>query len=126
MERERKGDFSSPEFAEMNRRLSWEYNGMRLHELYFGNITSKSDGLSLNSNLYKKISKEWGSFEMWEKDFSSMGAMRGIGWVVLYYDKNAERLFNVWINEHDVGHFAGALPILVMDVFEHSFILRDY
>jgi len=55
----------------------------------------------------------------------SMGAMRGIGWVVLYYDKIAERLFNVWINEHDVGHLAGAAPLLVIDVFEHAYMI-DY
>ena len=78
---------------------------------------------------------------MWEKDFRAMGAMRGIGWVVLYYaphstarmnadNGNADgadggRLFNVWVNEHDAGHLAGATPLLVMDVFEHAFVL-DY
>ena len=54
-----------------------------------------------------------------------MGAMRGIGWVILYYDDLNERLFNVWINEHDAGHFSGARPLLVMDVFEHAYML-DY
>ena len=51
--------------------------------------------------------------------------MRGIGWVILAYDKDSDKLFNVWINEHDVGHLAGAVPLLVMDVFEHAFIM-DY
>ena len=54
-----------------------------------------------------------------------MALMRGIGWVVLYFDKKAGRLFNVWINEHDVGHLAGAEPILVLDIFEHAYML-DY
>ena len=54
-----------------------------------------------------------------------MAAMRGIGWVVLYYDKQADRLFNVWINEHDAGHFVGAIPLFVIDIFEHSYML-DY
>ena len=54
-----------------------------------------------------------------------MGTMRGIGWVILYRDKEADRLFNVWVNEHDAGHLSGAEPILVMDVFEHAFML-DY
>ena len=81
--------------------------------------------LEAGSELGKKIEQEWGLFEMWKKDFKSMGAMRGIGWVVLYYDKMAERLFNVWINEHDQGHFAGCVPILVMDVFEHAY-MTDY
>src|SRR3990172_8719259 len=59
------------------------------------------------NDILVTIEKEWGSFEMWEKDFRAMAAIRGIGWVILYHDKQADRLFNVWINEHDVGHFAG-------------------
>lgn len=123
MEKDEK--WGTPEFAELNRRLGWEFNGMRLHELYFGNLTKDSESLNSDSELFKKIEGEWGSFEMWEKDYRSMGAMRGIGWVILYHDKQEDRLFNVWINEHDLGHLAGATPLLVMDVFEHAFIL-DY
>jgi Fe-Mn family superoxide dismutase len=122
---EKDGKFSSPEFAELNRRLGWEFNGMRLHELYFWNMVRGGKILDHNSDLFRAIIKEWGSLERWEKDFRSMGAMRGIGWIVLYYDRSSERLFNVWINEHDVGHLAGAMPVLVMDVFEHAYML-DY
>ncbi len=71
------------------------------------------------------ITDNFGSLESWEKDFRAMGAMRGIGWVVLYYDKTSNKLFNVWINEHDAGHFAGCAPLLVMDVFEHAY-MTDY
>jgi len=125
VEMEKDDKFAEPAFAELNRRLGWEFNGMRLHELYFGNMTKDGGALDEGSDLYGKIVKEWGSFEMWEKDFRAMGAFRGIGWIVLYYDKEADRLFNVWINEHDLGHLAGAVPLLVMDVFEHAFIM-DY
>lgn len=120
---EKENKFATPEFAELNRRFGWEWNGMRLHELYFGNLVNNARELDNNSELYKKIIKEWGSFEMWEKDFKAMGAMRGIGWVILYYDREAERLFNTWINEHDAGHFSGATPLLVMDVFEHAYMI---
>ena len=51
--------------------------------------------------------------------------MRGIGWVVLYYDPVGKAFSNCWINEHDVGHLSGCVPLLVMDVFEHAFML-DY
>ncbi|HJW96536.1 MAG TPA: Fe-Mn family superoxide dismutase [archaeon] len=122
---EKEGKFGTPEFAELNRRFGWEFNGMRLHEYYFWNMSKNAKPLDHNSELFRRIEKEWGSFEKWEKDFRSMGAMRGIGWVVLYYDPSSERLFNVWINEHDTGHLAGATPILVMDVFEHAYML-DY
>lgn len=122
---EKEEKFGTSEYAELNRRFGWEFNGMRLHEYYFGNITKDFQPPESNSELIKAISKEWGSFEMWEKDFKSMGMMRGIGWVILYYDKLSSRLFNIWINEHDVGHLAGAIPLLVMDVFEHAYLI-DY
>ncbi|TRZ55614.1 superoxide dismutase [archaeon] len=114
------------EFAEMKRRFGWEFNGMRLHELYFGNMKKNGNGeIDKNSELFKKIVKDFGSYEDWEKDFKASGAMRGIGWVVLYYDSQSGRLFNVWVNEHEAGHLAGAAPLLVMDVFEHAFMI-DY
>ena len=125
MAMEKEGKFGMPEFAELNRRLGWEFNGMRLHEYYFNNLTKEFKEIDKSSELYKKIEKEWGSYEMWEKDFKSMAGMRGIGWGILYYDKEADRLFNVWINEHDAGHFAGCQPLLIMDIFEHAYMF-DY
>ena len=113
------------EFAEIKRRFGWEFNGMRLHELYFGNISKEKKKLNENSALFKLIAETFGSSENFHRDFVASGTIRGIGWVILCYDKEQKRLFNVWINEHDVGHLAGAVPLLVMDVFEHAFIL-DY
>ena len=122
---EKEGKFGTPEYAELNRRFGWEFNGMRLHELYFGNMAKSGSPLDANGAFASAIIKEFGSYDLWRKDFVSMGAMRGIGWTVLYHDAEAERLFNVWINEHDVGHFAGCKPLLVLDVFEHAYML-DY
>lgn len=115
---------STPEFAELKRRLGWEFNGMRLHEFYFENLGG--DGkLDPGSKLYKQIEKDFGSFEKWIAEFKGTGAMRGIGWVALYQDPTNGRLINFWINEHDVSHPAGCNLILIMDVFEHAFML-DY
>jgi len=118
------GKVASPEFAELKRRFGWEFNGMRLHEYYFENLGGK-EGLEKTGKLFKKISEEFGSFETWEKEFRAIGMMRGIGWAVLYQDSLTGRLINFWINEHDVGHPAGCTPILILDVFEHAFII-DY
>lgn len=119
------GKTATPEYAELKRRFGWEWNGMRLHELYFGNMAKGGKKLDPNSSLAKKITEEFGSWEQWEADFKSTGTMRGIGWVVLSYDKTGNRLFNTWINEHDVGHLSGATPIMVLDVFEHAYMI-DY
>ncbi|WAC07558.1 MAG: Fe-Mn family superoxide dismutase [Thermodesulfobacteriota bacterium] len=118
------GKTGTPEFAELKRRLGWEFNGMRLHEYYFENLGGKtSPGKS--QRLIKELAENFGSYEVWEKDFKATGAMRGIGWVVLYQDQMANKLINFWINEHDVSHPAGCNPLLIMDVFEHAFML-DY
>jgi Fe-Mn family superoxide dismutase len=118
------GNTGSPEYAEIKRRLGWEFNGMRLHEYYFENLGGK-EALDKYGPLGKQMQCDFGSCEAWEKDFRATGGMRGIGWAVLYQDSTNRRLFNLWINEHDVAHPAGCIPILVMDVFEHAFMI-DY
>ncbi|MEM4389284.1 MAG: Fe-Mn family superoxide dismutase [Candidatus Micrarchaeia archaeon] len=115
----------TPEYAELRRRFGWEFNGMRLHELYFENMAKGGKKLEAGARLAKKIVEDFGSLESWEKDFKGVGGMRGIGWAILYYDRETDRLFNTWIGEHDVGHLAGCAPLLVMDVFEHAYML-DY
>jgi Fe-Mn family superoxide dismutase len=116
---------ATPEFAELKRRLGWEFNGMRLHEYYFDALGGNGVVDIKNSRLVRKKIDDFGGIEAWQKDFKAVGAMRGIGWAVLYQDNISARLFNLWINEHDAGHPAGCMPILVMDVFEHAFML-DY
>jgi Fe-Mn family superoxide dismutase len=114
----------TPEYSELHRRFGWEWNGMRLHELYFSNLAKQGVPLSERS-LKQKIETTWGSYENWEKEFRAMALMRGIGWVILVHDKKDGRLFNIWVGEHDEGYLAGLTPLLVLDVFEHSFMV-DY
>lgn len=119
-----KGNEKSPQYAEMKRRFGWEWNGVRLHEYYFENLGGK-ERLPANSRLYRELEEQFGTFEAWKKDFIATGAMRGIGWAILYHDPGTNRYMNVWINEHNENHLAGAHPLLIMDVFEHAFI-SDY
>lgn len=114
-------DPASYEYGALKRRLGWEFDGMRLHELYFGNLGGKGS-LDENSPLFASLAAQFGSFDKWRKDFVATGSMRGIGWAILYLDPVQGRLVNTWINEHDVGHLAGGSPILIMDVFEHAYM----
>ncbi|OGO42339.1 MAG: superoxide dismutase [Chloroflexi bacterium RBG_16_58_8] len=118
------GKTASPEYAELKRRFGFEFNGMRLHEYYFENLGGKAP-LDKADALGKKLAEAYGSYETWEIDFRATGAMRGIGWAVLYQDNMTGGLCNQWINEHETGHLAGCRPILIMDVFEHAFMI-DY
>jgi len=119
------GKTGTPEYAELKRRFGWEWNGMRLHEYYFDNMVKGGNPLDADSPLRKKLAEEFGSYENWEKDFKATGTMRGIGWAALYLDPVSKRVFNTWINEHDVGHLSGCDLLLIMDVFEHAFMI-DY
>jgi Fe-Mn family superoxide dismutase len=124
-ELEKQGKAGTPQYAEMKRRFGWEFDGMRLHELYFGNMAKGGSSLDTGSKLASKIAEDFGSVENCAKVFTAVGAMRGIGWAILYYDPAGNQLVNTWINEHDAGHLAAAAPILIMDVFEHAFMI-DY
>ncbi len=115
---------ATPEFAELQRRFGWEFNGMRLHEYYFENLI-KGGNQTGKDDFEKLISGYFESFDNWQQNFKAIAMMRGIGWVILYRDKISGGFFNCWVNEHDLGHLAGADPILVLDVFEHAFMV-DY
>ena len=119
----KEGRVGTPEYAELKRRFGFEFNGMRLHEYYFGNLGRQDRDRS--GRLSRKLAEDFGSYEDWEKDFKGTGMMRGIGWAILYQDNASGRLINQWINEHETGHLAGCAPVLIMDVFEHAYMI-DY
>ncbi len=113
-----------PEFAELKRRLGFEYDGMILHEHYFGVLKSGRKPLGEDfAALMKRLKKSFGGFAHWKEEFSAIGKMRGVGWAILYFDPRAGVLTNHWIGMHEEGHPAGFVPILVMDVWEHAFMV---
>ncbi len=121
----RAGKVETPEYAELKRRFGWEFNGMRLHELYFDTMSKKATGMPKDSPLGSRIAADFGSAGTWMKDFKATGSLRGVGWAALVWDPMARRLLNIWIHEHDGGHLTGCPILLLMDVFEHAY-LADY
>jgi superoxide dismutase, Fe-Mn family len=116
-----------PAYSELTRRMGFEYNGMVLHEWYFGNMKkgSTTTDPESNSNFRRLAEESFGSYDIWKADFVSVGKMRGVGWAVCYQDPVHDTLSNHWITLHEVGNVAGFVPVLVMDVWEHAYLL-DY
>jgi Fe-Mn family superoxide dismutase len=113
-------------YSELTRRLGFEYNGMVLHEYYFENMKKGGNvDPEKQSNFYKAAEQSFGSYDIWKTDFVGVGKMRGVGWAICYQDPNSGLLSNHWITLHEVGNVAGFTPVLVMDVWEHAFLL-DY
>lgn len=116
-----------PAYSELSRRLGFEYNGMVLHEYYFDNLQSgggTGDPMK-TSQLVKAAEATFGSYDIWKADFVGIGKMRGVGWAICYQNPANGRISNHWITLHETGNVAGFHPILVMDVWEHAFLL-DY
>ena len=116
-----------PAYSELTRRLGFEYNGMVLHEYYFDNLLSGggTGDPAQNSQFAKAAEVSFGSYAIWKADFVGIGKMRGVGWAICYQNPTNGRLSNHWITLHETGNVAGFVPILVMDVWEHAFLL-DY
>jgi len=126
LEMNQKGQTGAPAYAELTRRLPFEYNGMVLHEWYFDNLKRDAEGdIASASELGRALGESFGDIETWKRDFTAIGAMRGVGWAVTYLDPATGRLSNHWITLHQDGNIAGFKPIVVMDVWEHAFLL-DY
>jgi Fe-Mn family superoxide dismutase len=115
-----------PAYSELTRRLGFEYNGMVLHEYYFANMKQHGTGdPDRTSAFYKAAGQSFRSYEIWKADFVGIGKMRGVGWAICYQNPANGRLSNHWITLHETGNVSGFLPVLVMDVWEHAFLL-DY
>lgn len=113
-------------FSEIKRRFGFEYNGMVLHEYYFENMEKNgNDTPARDTNFYKQAERSFGSYENWKRDFAAVGTMRGVGWAICNQDPHNGNLSNHWISLHEEGNVAGFVPILVMDVWEHAYLL-DY
>jgi len=116
-----------PAYSELTRRLGFEYNGMVLHEYYFDNLISGggTGDPAKTSQFVKAAESSFGSYDIWKADFVGIGKMRGVGWAICNQNPSNGRLSNHWITLQETGNVAGFDPILVMDVWEHAFLL-DY
>ena len=115
-----------PVYSELTRRLGFEYNGMVLHEYYFANMKRQGGGEPGKGTQFRSaVERVFPSFELWKADFSSVGTMRGVGWAICYLDPRTGFISNHWIDLHETNNVAGFVPLLVMDVWEHAFLL-DY
>src|SRR5258708_81814 len=115
-----------PAYSELTRRLGFEYNGMVLHEYYFGNLKRQGGGdPSVRSEFRQAVERSFPSYEIWKTDFVSVGKMRGVGWAITFLDPATGRVSNHWIELHQSGNVAGFIPLIVIDVWQHAYLI-DY
>jgi Fe-Mn family superoxide dismutase len=113
------------EVGEMQRRFAFEFDGMRNHEFYFRSLEGGAAALAEDSALKSAIASQFGSFDAWLARFKAIAITRGIGWAILYFDPHTDSLVNGWVDEQHLGHLTGLIPVLALDMWEHSFV-ADY
>lgn len=109
-------------FETMQRQKSSRGNSVVLHEMYF-------DGLALKATdpaegIRKAVEKRFGSLDKWAADFVA-SAKAAAGWAMLVLHPVNGRLYNVVSDEHAMGPLWLAMPLVVIDVYEHAFYI-DY
>ncbi len=115
----------NPAYAEMTRRMGFEYNGMILHEYYFGNMKPDASTAGASGKLKQAMEQSFGSYENWLTDFRAIATAPGVGWAITFQDPRTGWLSNHWVTLHENGNIAGYTPIIVMDAWEHAFV-PDY
>lgn len=111
--------------GEMFRRFSFEYNGMRNHEVYFSTLEGGASALDPESALGKTLLGLFGTYEKFVQEFTGLALTRGIGWAVLWYDRKEDKLLVSWVDEQHLGQLNGCDMILALDMWEHSYV-ADY
>lgn len=109
---------------EMQRRLGFEFGGMRNHEYYFTQLEGGPTTLP-SSKLKDSIERQWGSVESWQEQFTRIAMTRGVGWAMLYHDPHTDQLVQTWVDEQHLGQLADLDIVLALDMWEHSY-MRDY
>jgi Fe-Mn family superoxide dismutase len=110
--------------GELQRRLGFEFCGMRNHEYFFAQFEGGTKTLPVGK-LQEMIENQWGSFDGWLKTFMQIAKARGIGWAMLYYDKQTNQLVQTWVDEQHIGQLVDVDIILALDMWEHSYLM-DY
>jgi len=111
--------------GELQRRFSFEFNGIRNHEHYFGQLEGGAQALASDSKFKATIEQQAPSFDAWLTGFKAVALTRGIGWAILYWDPTMKQLTHGWVDEQHLGHLVGLVPILMLDMWEHSYV-ADY
>lgn len=110
---------------ELRRRLSFEFDGMRMHEYYFEQLEGSATAVRADSVLFTKATEKYGSWDGFLAHLREVAGTRGIGWVVVYYDTRAQLLHTAWVDDHQLGQLSGLPIILAVDLWEHAFMI-DY
>lgn len=121
--REKDAEKNAYVINELRRRLSFEFDGMRMHEYYFEELEGGTKAPSKDSPLQDALSEKYGDFDKFLAHLREVAGTRGIGWVVMYYDVAERQIHTAWVGDHELGTLSGLPIILAIDMWEHAYMV---
>ena len=113
------------EFRSLKIDETYNLNASYLHELYFNNISDLHSNIAMDSLVYMRLARDFGTFDAWQQDFISCCLASRCGWAVTYFNTYTQTYMNCVIDLHSINVPIGAYPVIVMYVWQHAYY-RDY
>ena len=119
----KKNDFENIKCLE--KELSFQGSGAILHELLFKNMAPATLGGGPNAKLMEQINKDFGTFPTFKSQFTaSSKVVEASGWNLLVWVPKWNKLEILQCEKHQNLTLWGCIPLLVLDMWEHSYFLQ--
>ena len=115
-------NYSYSEYSELKRREAVPLMGTYLHEAYFSNMAA--DGAEPSTEVQRSIESAFGKWADFEAQLTGTG-LSAPGWSILTHSSIDDRCHVYYIMEHHRGWPIYQTPLVVMDTWEHAFMI-DY
>ncbi|MBN1153534.1 superoxide dismutase [candidate division KSB1 bacterium] len=116
------GDFAM--VKHWSKELAFHGSGHILHTIYWENLSPQGGGTPAGK-LADAINAEFGNFDTLKAQLSAASkSVEGSGWGILAYQPIFQRLVILQSEIHQNLTQWGAMPLLVIDVWEHAYYLK--
>ncbi len=115
------GDFTLADH--WTKKLSFHLCSHILHSIFWTNLANKKS--QPTGDLLKKIEKDFGSTNKMQEMIAKISkSIEGSGWGILAYQPYSDNLVVLQCENHHKLTVWGAVPLLVIDVWEHAYYLK--
>ena len=115
-------DFTS--IGALESALAFNVSGHVLHSIFWKNLTPGGGGAP-GGELARMLARDFGSFESFKMQLTEVAAtIAGSGWAALVFEPLGKRLITCQIHDHHANVAQGALPLMVIDAWEHAYYLQ--
>ena len=114
---------SNSEWRSLKSDEAYLLNAVWFHELFFANAFDTASEIFMDTLAYIHLQRDWGTFEAWQADFYATALASREGWVVCGYNMYLKRFVNTFVDGHSTGVQAGLIPLIVVDVWSHSYCI---